>query len=548
MRLFDDSEQQVIDPTRLAVADIERQGAAARKVAPRAVPVAGAQAIPVVLPPAAQPIDHRPEPARQVVPRYQPLTPRQPAIESPDVLANTQGYIQDQIDRIRDAHARGGVAAAAGQGLRGAAGGVLALADDVTTAGGKVLRGIGRGADLLMQGVGMALDPAATFARTLVTGDPTPIREVMADEAKAAAQAKRATSVPPDFAGKKPTQRNAAAAPSESAEAARTRIAAQYPALTNIPEVARAAGVPLHSAPPVGGGVSGGAGAGNGPVTARYLDGELPVAQGQGLIRRSDGQVTALGGLPVADANRHVPIVAPQARNADLVGRFAWMPAADGQQEYRPIEAADARHMKSATINRDGSSHVVINRPGQVPLEVIGAPLTAAERKAMRKEREEAERFDLQKRATEAQIANTKAQNEDLQRKNRLNTEVDGLAREYGTLSDANDPGGRRRHEIRQRTAALTGKGEQNSAWELRDVQGPTDELGRPTRRTVAVHRYLADRNGMPLVREIAAPDSAPQQGARDVPAAQRKVGQVYDTPKGRMVWMGNGWQPAAGQ
>ncbi len=48
----------------------------------------------------------------------------------------------------------------------------------------------------------------------------------------------------------------------------------------------------------------------------------------------------------------------------------------------------------------------------------------------------------------------------------------------------------------------------------------------------------------------VGQPQAAPGQGGPATagaipPAAQRKVGQTYSTPKGKFVWMGNGWQAA---
>ncbi len=56
----------------------------------------------------------------------------------------------------------------------------------------------------------------------------------------------------------------------------------------------------------------------------------------------------------------------------------------------------------------------------------------------------------------------------------------------------------------------------------------------------------IFDANGKP-VAEVQSPKrpSAPT-GQAAIPAlADRKVGQVYDTPRGKMIWRGNGWEAA---
>ncbi|MBK7786842.1 MAG: hypothetical protein IPJ57_20385 [Gemmatimonadetes bacterium] len=57
--------------------------------------------------------------------------------------------------------------------------------------------------------------------------------------------------------------------------------------------------------------------------------------------------------------------------------------------------------------------------------------------------------------------------------------------------------------------------------------------------------------NGMPTGEEVRMFDTQTQRWlSPDSPAAipeasKRKIGQVYDTPKGKMVWRGNGWEAA---
>lgn len=414
--------------------------------------------------------------------------------------------------------ARGGLGAAAGQAIRSTLGSVVNTATEASAAAWDAGKKLAKGGGLMLDGTAKMLSPVGTFARTLATGDATPVRWGEDSPETPEIQTPRA-DVP--------------------VSSINEQLAARYPAIVGSSrDRAPKIEPPGESAPAPANAPKIIAPQSPGRLTSQdYIDGRGVVASGQGLVRKSDGTVTTFGGLDVADATYQMPggRGAREQRNAELSGQSAFMPGRfDGESVYRPITDDEAQNIKQYRRHPDGTVEMTLNRHGKVPLEIVSQPPTA-------KQQEERDRGWMR----QLQMQEQQTRLEHAQSQQRSTVGMEKLRNEFAGLDDGNDPEGARRQALGRQIDIMGGKHDA-SAWDVKTVMGPADPLtGQAAKTTMAVHRFLTRPDGMPLVREIG--DKAPTQvsSASAIPPEQRKVNQVYDTPKGKMIWTGNGWKPA---
>lgn len=386
-------------------------------------------------------------------------------VQQAGIGANLPGgtYMQQARADVGDAYQKGGIPAAIGSVARGALG---------------ALPVIGIGASKMAMGIaGKILDPAATALRTAVTGDATPIREVMA--------------------------RDAVAQPAPQAAVAAEPIAAQ-PVVAAAPAV-QAVAQPVS--PPV--------------ATPQLMPrgiGDLP--SGAGMIRNnSTGKVATVGNDSPGGSQR-----APEQR---IAAQPASQQMIAARPAFGPSMVTPARKAAEQSI----SEH---NRLMATPDGGIGAGLVA--RGVLNKARAfgdiaatqsnaDTARQHADVSAQEAVSRDTErqAQQKEIQRKAGQDQKVNDLRDQYVAHDDKTDPDGKQRQSLKNKLEILSGKdGDQYQV-----IMG-RDELGNPQ-----VAGILDKKSG-----RMTDPSGTPVKPPDKIPAGMKQVGTsngapVYEDAKG---------------
>lgn len=478
------------------------------------------------------------------------------------------GYAKDLGRETVAATEKGGVTAGAGKFLNGIPGQFVAMGADAAGSAVKWLNTIGEnftkpllvGLDQSVAApIGKMLDPAAQFARTLVTGDATPIREVMARDDAMPPAAVPATPAPVSAtAAVTPAPAPVAQKPAAAAPVAKTMPPAATPSAATASNPATA---PLETTNGIvfgrdakGQRTMTGLGPPQGyneaedlarsarakadfernyadvlPGIRAQLAGRQPAAANpaaaaiQGLISADDGEVGYSGSFGRALANQNKGLhggneALTLARNAlrDVMRTSGGSPA---DQRARAesirglastianIEAEQSRTgMQKGENNRRAITDLIRLGIDQQRVGLDGSRLDLAEREAQSRD---AERTDL---ATDRKLTRQDA------------AEVRKLRADYAALDDNSDPGGKQRERLQKQLAVLTGS--KFDATHLKAVSlpvpGATDEFGQQLKRTV----LLDERTG--AVFDIQLPKSVIESEAHRI-GAELQSGKITE-------------------
>lgn len=400
--------------------------------------------------------------------------PSLPSIASGLPGADYAGMVGDQV---RDAYRQGGAPAALGAVGRGAIGAPLAVSSDVSQGAQSLGKSALGAIDQGISYAGRALDPAATALRTMVTGDATPIRDVMARDSAASISA----ALPAPAA--QPRQAPAAAA------------ASAYPAAGAIP-ASGTSGTP---------GASGTLGppAGIGDLTT--------MPSGTGMIRNNrTGKVTAIDSgqpqQPMMQIARTTPAISPAAAAAaneqialynDLMARpdggiGAGLVARGALNKAKAFSGIDAEQNAGGVARANAGTNS--QRAG---IDAFSA-----------RSQDEARRSEMSDRAATRADAD----------------KVRGLRDQYLALDDKLDPEGKQRAALKSKLDALTGKDN--------DRFVPTYNVDPVTGEKTPTGSFDA-KSGIHL-----GLDGKPAKVAPTVPAGMKQVGTangipVYEDGKG---------------